>query len=297
MTTSARIIQLSIQYSSIALVYYDYILTLDDEVKYIWRAKFRLSNVLYFFCRYAMLANIIYLLAVVDKLPKMSCDAAYQVSSALSVLGRASILFILGVRTYAVFDRNRIILVLLWILGLLVIILATLHVPYIHCKGSADKPIVVDLLSIFTVVFEVFATVCATFRTIQAINATGSWKAQHNGIMFLILEQGLLYFGFVTLFTTAALILNFTGSPTSFIKKLLNALTIPISGLMTARFLLHLRKWEKKQSPTMLTDPIISGTPTEFATPASYPDMGSSSSFVDEFGRDPLRAVGRPELY
>ncbi|TFK33129.1 hypothetical protein BDQ12DRAFT_572132, partial [Crucibulum laeve] len=63
-----RFIQLCIQYSSIALIYYDYALTFGKEVKYIWRGKFKASTVLYVFCRYAMVANIIYLLAIINRL-------------------------------------------------------------------------------------------------------------------------------------------------------------------------------------------------------------------------------------
>ncbi|KAF8981993.1 hypothetical protein BDQ17DRAFT_1193397, partial [Cyathus striatus] len=57
-----------IQYSSITLLYYDYFLTFSKEVRYIWKAKFRLSTILYVFCRYAMVANVIYVLAISGKI-------------------------------------------------------------------------------------------------------------------------------------------------------------------------------------------------------------------------------------
>ncbi|THH29049.1 hypothetical protein EUX98_g5149 [Antrodiella citrinella] len=38
------------------------------EVKYIWKDKFRLSTVLYIFCRYALVANVLYILAISGKL-------------------------------------------------------------------------------------------------------------------------------------------------------------------------------------------------------------------------------------
>lgn len=46
-----------------ALLYYDYALTLPDEIMYIWMDKFRLSTGLYILCRYAMVANVLYILA------------------------------------------------------------------------------------------------------------------------------------------------------------------------------------------------------------------------------------------
>jgi hypothetical protein len=51
-----------------ALLYYDYALTFPKEVEYIWKQKFRLSTALYIGCRYALLANVLYLLAIENKL-------------------------------------------------------------------------------------------------------------------------------------------------------------------------------------------------------------------------------------
>ncbi|KAF8057982.1 hypothetical protein FPV67DRAFT_537853 [Lyophyllum atratum] len=53
----------------IALLYYDYALTFGMEIKYIWNEKFRISTFLYFCCRYSLVANIIYLLTISNKLP------------------------------------------------------------------------------------------------------------------------------------------------------------------------------------------------------------------------------------
>lgn len=80
--TVLRFLQFYIQYSSIgmettilsrsgaswpsrpALLFYDYILTFPMEVKYMWKERFRLSTLLYIFCRYALIANVVYLLGL-----------------------------------------------------------------------------------------------------------------------------------------------------------------------------------------------------------------------------------------
>ena len=83
----ASIIKFSIQYASVgssfahllewwhvglitvkALLYYDYSLTWTREVKYFWRRKFTLSTALYIACRYALVANVIYTLAISNRL-------------------------------------------------------------------------------------------------------------------------------------------------------------------------------------------------------------------------------------
>ena len=57
-----------------ALLYYDYILTFPSELKYIWKGGvFKVSTGLYIFYRYALLANVLYLLAISNKLGNKVC--------------------------------------------------------------------------------------------------------------------------------------------------------------------------------------------------------------------------------
>ena len=51
-----------------AVLYYDYALTFGMEVEYIWNSRFRASTMLYIWCRYALVANVIYLLNISKKL-------------------------------------------------------------------------------------------------------------------------------------------------------------------------------------------------------------------------------------
>ncbi|KAF8909665.1 hypothetical protein CPB84DRAFT_1433643 [Gymnopilus junonius] len=64
-------IRFTIQYSSIALLIYDYSLTLTDEIKYFWLKKFKISTALYIACRYALISNILFLFALADKFPHL----------------------------------------------------------------------------------------------------------------------------------------------------------------------------------------------------------------------------------
>ncbi|TFY76951.1 hypothetical protein EWM64_g7061 [Hericium alpestre] len=65
----AHYLQFDTQWASLALLYYDYVLTFPAEVEHIWKAgRFRLSTILYVFCRYALPANVLYLLAISNKL-------------------------------------------------------------------------------------------------------------------------------------------------------------------------------------------------------------------------------------
>ena len=51
------------------LIYYDYFLTFPSEVKYVWRTpKLKVSTGIYILYRYALLANVIYILAISGRL-------------------------------------------------------------------------------------------------------------------------------------------------------------------------------------------------------------------------------------
>ncbi|KAF8238521.1 hypothetical protein L208DRAFT_1355103 [Tricholoma matsutake] len=302
---STQMLQFYIQWASIALLYYDYALTFGMEVKYVWNARFRMSTFLYICCRYALVANIIYLLTISTKLgirvrPTLfsieifpsSCEAGYMISGSLSVLGRAAVIIIWTARTYAVFGRNRVILAFFAAIGLTCIILDVVsrlwHVPVLRCTGKTPYPSpgeVTRLLGILMVVFEACSVILNTFRTIQTLRIGGPWQSQKEGLIYLLLEHvANIRFSVVMGFTTAALVLNFVSSG-GFFQRLLNAFTLPISGMITARFLLHLRMWEANNSLIASINP-SRPIPLEFA--ANSTERGTRS-LVDEFGEDPVQ--------
>jgi Family of unknown function (DUF6533) len=110
---------------AIAVLYYDYMLTLKDEITFIWMRKWKLSTLFYFCCRYALLANLLFLLAISEDLTGLevrqfppniptqsnvwfsasflpsssfiplsesSCHTGYKVCGVLSVLGHIGVM-------------------------------------------------------------------------------------------------------------------------------------------------------------------------------------------------------------
>ncbi|KAJ3745745.1 hypothetical protein DFH05DRAFT_1396095, partial [Lentinula detonsa] len=286
----------------------DYALTFPMEVEYLWTTKFRLSTFLYILCRYALLANTLYLVDIAGKLTE-NCNTWYQFIGALSVLGRAAVIVVFTGRTWAVWGKNRIVLVYMSILGATCVALDITHVPGLRCTGGSSIPITVsasDLLSILMVVFEYSSAILNSIRCVQAFKAHGkSMKEQKEGFQYLLFEQGsstgssLIDIGLinlnpfkesfisVSLFTTAAVILNFQ-APSGFFQRLLNAFTLPLSGLLTARLLLHLRQWEYMHSPAAMT--IHNGGQDQFGTEFSFraASVALSTMITSDFGSDPV---------
>jgi len=263
------------------------------EVEYIWLQNFRFSTVLYGCCRYGLVANVIYLLTISNKIT-LSCNAGYRISGALSVLGRTAVVIVWGARTYAVFARSRLVLAFFGTIGLIIIILDVIHVPTTICKGNNTIPIVGGLLAIMMCIFEICSAGLTTLRSIQALNVGGPWRTQKKGFMYLLLEQGTLYFCVVTVFTIASLALN-VQIPGGFLQRLLNAFTLPLSGLMTARFLLHLRKWESKhagfQSANQPQEREETTTIDFTSNPNDRTGRSTITSYIDEYGEDPVQRV------
>jgi len=225
---------------------------------------------------------LLYLLAKADKLSS-GCDTWYKIIGALSILGRAAVIVTFTLRTYVVFGQNKLILLYLGTVGLACVALDITHVPGLRCVGSSSIPIANTLLSILMVVFEYSSAILLAARAVQVFKFRKEHKmAAEKNLISLILEQGLLYFSVISLFTTAAVFLNFR-APSGFFQRLLNALTLPLSCLLTARFLLHLREFEGNKLEGLDHDEQRTLAQFEAAS-------GARSTMMEDFGDDPLHA-------
>ncbi|KAJ7031214.1 hypothetical protein C8F04DRAFT_1111208 [Mycena alexandri] len=273
---ATHFLQFRLQYSSIALIYYDFALTFPKEVKYIWNEKFRLSTALYIGCRYALIANA------------PGCDRWYKIVGALSILGRAAVIVAFGMRTYVVWGENKWILTYMSFIGLACVALDITHVPGMRCVGSSTVPMLLapEMLSILMVIFEASAAFLTMTRCLIAFR-TGGFKAQRHDLMFILFEQGgsrvitlILLCSFVSIFTTAAVVLNYAG----FFQRLPNAFTLPLSCTLTSRFILSLREWDAEQIGNKGRATNLSVSVTDFGAPSRI----SAIVAVDDFGGDPV---------
>ncbi|KAJ7626802.1 hypothetical protein FB45DRAFT_920115 [Roridomyces roridus] len=281
-TATTHFLRFRLQYSSLALLYYDYVLTFPREVQYIWRQKFRLSTLLYIGCRYALVANVLYLLAIANKLGQS------VVSGALSVVGRLAIIIVFTLRSSAVFGKNKWVFAYMSLVGLACFALDITHVPGLQCSGTAAIP----MLSILTIIFETSSTFFTAIRCRQALRVMNSAERRKYSVVSILLQQGVLFFCSISIFTVAGVILQYPG----FFQRLPNAFTLPLSCMLTARFILHLRKWYATQldsthidvnskSATFAFQVSDATTTTNGELTTMFPAL--AMAMVDEFGPDP----------
>lgn len=288
---STHFLQFRIQWASIAFVYYDYILTFPDELQYMWKQRFRVSTLLYIMCRYAIIGNVLFLLGI-SQLLGTSCNSVYQLVGALSVLGRTAIVITFTARTYAVYGRSKWILASLGTIALMVMILAWWHVPGLACVGASKNAMAGGVLAVVMVVFEVMSVVLSTVRCVQALRETGGVRSERNmsSFMYIIMEQGIMYFVIAAAFTITSVVLNFTAENGTFEQRLPNAFYLPMTCSLTARFLLYLRRWESNNARDGAGKTIEGKSMSTFEVAGQ---AASSLISIGDFGEDALDVARR----
>ncbi|KAL1726344.1 hypothetical protein EV714DRAFT_219549 [Schizophyllum commune] len=331
-------IQFCIQWSSIAVLYYDYSLTLADERKLIWSQTLGVTTVLYVLCRYALAANLIYLLAIAHLIDEYALPD----------------FFVGWVLIFRIAAMPRT-LVSLRVKSPLFLLSDDFHqVPGQHERGSSgtvnrpsssslvlsssrgtyipglcpapvirpDIPLGDKALSIMVVVFEFISTALMAYRCFPAVREQRRMRAAgafQRPLLVAVFQQGrlilpvallpadgqvgLFYYCAVSLFTVTALILNYA-APKGFFQRLLNAFTLPISGLLTARFILHLRTIAGQDVIKSHVEPDESVVMSRMdfndqnATQASYVSQSRTFGDVeegDEAAAEGAAAMGRSE--
>ncbi|KDQ25013.1 hypothetical protein PLEOSDRAFT_170080 [Pleurotus ostreatus PC15] len=255
------------KFSLLALIYYDYALTLPLEIKHVWGRKLCLSTFLYISCRYALLGNVLFLLASAGKLEQgsaflESCDTWYKIISALSVLGRAAVIGMhplrrevhegstnkgvivvtLTGRTAALYALHRCalrrcVLVYLGTLGAVCVGLDILMMIRFFQRPIFQRTPVMGIQVLPFVVFESSAAILTIAHMIQTKQYGPLGKREgRRRLIAVVLEQGSHPSSIYRYFSDHNGILWDS-----------DVLYFRLSCLLVARFLLHIRAWEEKQ--------------------------------------------------
>ncbi|KAH8976412.1 hypothetical protein EDB83DRAFT_1787910 [Lactarius deliciosus] len=136
--------------SAYVVCFYDWILSLDQEVAFIYSAPWNVVKAAYLFCRYyPLVAAPFHFWGLVGDHEQRVCESYYRVLFACTVPTILSAQFIMMLRTYAFSGRNKIVLAVLsiTILGLFGVIIwvicnhLTLSLMFIVVKRTGCFPI------------------------------------------------------------------------------------------------------------------------------------------------------------
>lgn len=101
-------------------------ITFPDEVKGIWQRKFTGATILFFINRYAILVSETLTVALnlqmwqteTEATANMICNSISRVNEVLTILFQISFAVLISLRTYAIWQNNRWIFAVVFILGL-----------------------------------------------------------------------------------------------------------------------------------------------------------------------------------
>ncbi|KAH8827702.1 hypothetical protein DL96DRAFT_1680117 [Flagelloscypha sp. PMI_526] len=116
-------ITLVFEFASLAVLLWDWLITFSAEVHYVWPTRWSLGKVLFFLTRYLPLSDVCLSIIALQLMnppdDEAACQKPYVAIVWLDVLGILVAQFILTLRTWAVYDRNK--WVLFCLSGLLVV--------------------------------------------------------------------------------------------------------------------------------------------------------------------------------
>ncbi|KAI0084367.1 hypothetical protein BDY19DRAFT_972629 [Irpex rosettiformis] len=163
--------------SNIALVFYDYFLTLDLEVQNIWRKQFRLPTLIFLLNRYLGIAFSIALMY----------PAATQEIVFGTLLSLTEAVFF-ALRAYALWGCKRVIFI--------AVILA--YIPGFSANLCTmllrDAPATLALNTLIPVFFILFDTLVLSLSLAALWRSHGSSLSKLGGLPALFFQHGIIYF-------------------------------------------------------------------------------------------------------
>ncbi|KAJ7106585.1 hypothetical protein C8R44DRAFT_805552 [Mycena epipterygia] len=111
---------------SLVILCYDHLLTLDSEINYVWRRPKRLSFFLFILLRYlSPLSNIGMSFLIFGDVELEWCNAWAMAGMFLIVVQCTLVGLILGLRVYAMYSFNKLVLFCLFGTGFMTVVLAS----------------------------------------------------------------------------------------------------------------------------------------------------------------------------
>ncbi|KAJ7121576.1 hypothetical protein C8R44DRAFT_786490 [Mycena epipterygia] len=258
---------------SFTLLFYDYFLTLDWEVARYWGSTFTAPNVLFFLNRYGTLFGTIPVVIqnfwTIESTPsKLAiCGHLHSYHQYFAVVTQILIGIMLILRTYALYERKKIILALMVCVAGGVISVGIwsvlsgstvkpgddgVQVPlYIGCSSlvSSSQTIGLAIAWAGMGVFDCTIFFLTLYRAFSRRNSSSM------DLLGVLLRDGSIYFGVIVLSTLSNILTFIFGGP--YIRGLSTTFTNVISSIMISRLMLNLR------DPSLTT---MSGRFTESTT-------------------------------
>ncbi|KZV73893.1 hypothetical protein PENSPDRAFT_682447 [Peniophora sp. CONT] len=231
-----------------AVCIWDWIISLPNERRYIWKSKWTLVKGLYLFTRYYVLAVVPYLLWAFCTNHEWSlCRWAFKIPVIVATPNQLGAEAILLVRTYAFFGRDKRVLAVLvcMILGLLsyqlyVATSAMLPLPFLGETGPCfpmSRPGEAQVLGFFVapLAFDTIITIITLAKAYSMRQRNGS----SSQIIQVFLKEGFFYYFLIS----GANLMNgiFYFQPHSEMSAIMIPLSVMLSPVLACRMIIDIR--------------------------------------------------------
>ncbi|KAL5535985.1 hypothetical protein ACEPAF_4079 [Sanghuangporus sanghuang] len=261
-----------------AVFVWDWLVSLPREYKFIWKSGWTAAKMSYLFCRYWVLLVMPYILFIyVTNHSWEDCQKLYRSPVALAMWNQAGAEVVLLIRTYAFFNRNKYLLVVLCaslagVLAYQLFVDINEMLPLEFVTPPFDegpclpksKPHSAHILGFFMASLAFDATV--TSMTLwKAFRLRRTCGAAASPLIQTFLREGIFYFVFISI----ANLINgiFYLQPKAVMSAINIPLSIMFSDLLACRMILDLRQrgYEISQ-PTVFTHTLPLHTQTTDGT-------------------------------
>ncbi|KAJ7241439.1 hypothetical protein C8J57DRAFT_1369345 [Mycena rebaudengoi] len=236
----------------IAILVYDWLLTLGPEVEYIWNQKMSFGKILYLINRYLVLVDLIILLnSYANPIIHGSqfCTPWFHIDSWLGFISIVTIDTMMLLRTWAMWHRSKKILIFLVILQVLCNLaeggatlwasLTLFSIPSPNnirpCLSGFARPDVLYALWMGVIVWDLATMILTLIRA----GSTMRLQETTNAIIARVVKDGVLYFILIFLIAIGNIIvLNVAPGPLATMLLTLQRVTNSVIG---SRMMLNLR--------------------------------------------------------
>ncbi|KAF9465496.1 hypothetical protein BDZ94DRAFT_1253950 [Collybia nuda] len=236
--------------ASLVIFIFDYFQTLDLEIDYVWKSKGFTGKALFFLNRYPPFVDVpltvyYYLNGGVSS---RTCSILDSVTIWMTSFGIAMSEVILLLRTYALWGRNRIILVILTTLlvGIYITVIVILTIFIRSVKyGNPPLPIIsgcydVEGSDILFVVFVLLLLNETIVFTLTMWVGVKRYRHAHNPLVVVLYRDGILFFGLIFAIS-CSYILVLTVGPEEF-YDILNTFQRVMHSILASHIILHVRE-------------------------------------------------------
>jgi len=258
--------------ASITFLYYDHLITFPEEIRKIWKHRLSFLNILFIINRYTTCFGYIPIVYFTfhSSTATTTCAAYIHYPSVLSIITQTIITIIVTLRCYALYNRNRRILISVSVLGLAVLasfVWATttflgidesfggLYRTCVPSLRDGDKsPYKVAWL--LSIIFDSSVFGLTLYRTIQ-IMRVHRFPGTYGSLANLIMRDGSVYFVVMALAYIVHIILFFHIEKPFFATSMGNNafMTHTISVTMMSRLILNLNSYGDRHARRSLVRP------------------------------------------